>query len=125
VPTGGTFWIILKHAPPAEKRSAWAFLRFMHQPENAIAWATQTGYLPVTRGAIARLEEQGYYRAHPNDRVALDQLSVALPWPWSESLFQVQREIVQPRLERAVLSADQSARRALDDARRLAAENLK
>jgi sn-glycerol 3-phosphate transport system substrate-binding protein len=119
VPTGGTHWILVRSAPAEDKRTAWAFLRFMHEPAQVIAWATQTGYMPVTRSAIARLETDGYYQKHPNDRVAVDQLAVATPWPWSKRLFRVQQEIVQPRLESAVLlGAD--ARALLDEGRRLA-----
>ncbi len=119
VPTGGTHWVMLRSARPEEKPSAWAFLRFMHEPEQVITWATSTGYMPVTRGAIQKLEADKYYAAHPNDRVALDQLGVALAWPWSKNLFRVQREIVQPRLERAVLGGA-NARAELDEARSMA-----
>lgn len=117
VPTGGTFWILLRDAPERARAAAWAFLRFMHEPAQVIAWATATGYLPVTRAAVRELERQGYYAAHPNDRVAVDQLRVAQPWPWSEELFRVQREVVQPRLERAVFSGADAAA-ILTEARR-------
>ncbi len=116
VPTGGTHWVVLKSAPQTEKNAAWAFLRFMHEPAQTIFWATSTGYMPVTRAAIRKLERDGYYQKHPNDRVAVDQLSVAQPWPWSPELFRIQREIVQPRLEAAVLSG-RSAQRLMDAAR--------
>ncbi|MEZ4226291.1 MAG: ABC transporter substrate-binding protein [Polyangiaceae bacterium] len=116
VPTGGTHWVMLAQAPTEQKQAAWAFLRFMHQPDQVIEWATRTGYMPVTRGGIERLKQSGYYDKHPNDRVAVEQLAVALPWPWSPELFRVQREIVQPRLEGAVLGRD-SARAVIDSAR--------
>lgn len=116
VPTGGTHWVILKDAPREQKASAWAFLRFMHEDEQAIFWATSTGYMPVTRRAIHRLEREGYYAKHPNDRVAVDQLSVAQPWPWSTDLFRIDREVVQPRLEAAVLSG-KNAQALMDQAR--------
>jgi len=119
VPTGGTHWVMLRGAEPEQKAAAWEFLRFMHEPAQAIAWATQTGYMPVTRSAIQKLEREGYYAKHPNDRVAVDQLAVAMPWPWSPDLFRVQQEIVQPRLESAVLS-NKDARTLLDQARALA-----
>jgi sn-glycerol 3-phosphate transport system substrate-binding protein len=119
VPTGGTHWIVLRDAPQAAKLTAWAFLRWAHRAEQAITWATRTGYMPVTVGAIRRLEAEGYYQQHPNDRVAVDQLQVAMPWPWSAELFRIQREVVQPRLERAVLSGE-SAERLMAEARRLA-----
>jgi len=121
VPTGGTFWVVLRSAPSTEKAAAVRFLRFMHEPEQVIEWSTRTGYIPVTRGAVRTLEQRGYYAAHPNDRVALEQLSVAEPWPWSVDLFRIQREIVQPRLESAVVEQrDPSA--LLTEARALALE---
>ena len=121
VPTGGTFWIVLRGAPSAEKAAAVRFLRFMHEPTQVIEWSTRTGYIPVTRAAVRQLEQRGYYAAHPNDRVALEQLSVADPWPWSVDLFRIQREIVQPRLESAVIEG-RDAGVVLDEARALALE---
>jgi len=59
--------------------------------------------------------------AAEQDRVALEQLSVADPWPWSVDLFRIQREIVQPRLESAVIQG-QNARAILSEARALALE---
>lgn len=119
VPTGGTHWIILKDAPEAEKAAAFRFLTFMHATAQAVDWAKRTGYIPVTTSAIQELERDGYYARHPNDRVTVEQLAVAMPWPWSPSLFRLQREIVQPRLESAVLEG-RSARALLDAARELA-----
>jgi sn-glycerol 3-phosphate transport system substrate-binding protein len=116
VPTGGTHWVMLKSAPTADKQVAWEFLRFMHEPAQAIHWATSTGYMPVTRGAVEELKQTGYYEKNPNDRVAVEQLSVALAWPWSTELFRIQREIVQPRLEQAVLGG-QDARDVIASAR--------
>jgi len=121
VPTGGTFWVVLRSAPSAEKAAAVRFLRFMHEPEQVITWSTRTGYIPVTHGAVRALEQRGYYAAHPNDRVALEQLSVAEPWPWSVDLFRIQREIVQPRLESAVIQ-QRDASAILTEARALALE---
>ena len=121
VPTGGTFWVVLRSAPSAEKAAAARFLRFMHEPEQVIEWSTRTGYIPVTRSAVRELRQRGHYRAHPNDAVALDQLSVAEPWPWSVDLFRLQREIVQPRLESAVVEGRDAAL-LLSEARALALE---
>lgn len=120
VPTGGTHWVMLRHASREQREAGWKFLRFMHEPEQAIHWAVRTGYLPVTRGAIERLKREGHYDRHPNDRVAVEQLSVALPWPWSRELFRVQREIVQPRLESAI-QGGRDAREVLREARALGA----
>jgi sn-glycerol 3-phosphate transport system substrate-binding protein len=120
VPTGGTHWVLLRGASAEAKQAAWDFLSWMHRTPQVITWSSRTGYLPVTRDAVHELDRAGYYRQHPNDRVALDQLAVAMPWPWAPNLFQIQREIVEPRLERAVFSGA-NARQVLDEARRLAA----
>lgn len=121
VPTGGTLFVMPKGPPRDEQEAAFAFLRWMMEPAQANAWATRTGYIPVSRAGIAALRAGGYYDAHPNDRVALDQLAFAEPWPWQRDLFRIEREVVQPRLEEAIL-ARRDARAVLDEARRLARE---
>lgn len=75
----------------------------MAEPAQANHFAMKTGYLPTSKGGVAALEAEGWYASHPNDAVARDQLAAAVPWPWSPSLFRIQREAVQPRLEAAVL----------------------
>lgn len=118
VPTGGTHWVILKDAPPAEKAAAFRFLRFMVETPQVVHWATRTGYIPVTTSAVRTLERGAFYQRNPNHRVAIDQLAQAEPWPWSKVLFRLQREVVQPRLERAVLGGGR-VKALLDEARAL------
>jgi sn-glycerol 3-phosphate transport system substrate-binding protein len=48
--------------------------------------------------------ERGWYQHHPNDRVAYDQLAHVDPWPWAPDLFRLERDVVEPRLEEAVLT---------------------
>ena len=124
VPTGGTHWVMLRSAPREAKAAAWSFLSWMHRPAQVITWATETGYLPTTRGAVAELETTGFFSKHPNHRVALDQLEVALAWPWSTELFRIQREVVEPRLEQAVLQGH-DASVLLKEARALASRGTR
>lgn len=119
VPSGGTMFVMPKGPPRHEQEAAFAFLRWMMAPAQANAWATRTGYIPVSRTGIELLEKSGYYDKHRNDRVAVDQLAFVEPWPWQRELFRIEREIVQPRLEEAVL-ARREARAVMDEARRLA-----
>ena len=121
VPTGGTFFVMPRGAAPEARATALAFLRFMMAPAQAASFATKTGYIPVSARAIEDLERAGFYAQHPNDRVALDQLASVAPWPWSSTLFRVQRELVQPMLEGAVLER-RPARAAIAEACRLAKE---
>lgn len=121
VPTGGTFFVMLRQAPQKEKEAGWAFLRWMSEPKQAMEWATRTGYMPVTEAAVQELEQRGFYEKHPNDRVAYRQLAAAQPWPWAPTLFRVQRQVVEPRLEVAVLK-NLDAAAVLEEARRASRE---
>jgi sn-glycerol 3-phosphate transport system substrate-binding protein len=119
VPTGGTFFVVPASTPIEEKRAAWEFLRFMSAPEQALEFATRTGYLPVAEGAARRLRENGYFQKHPNDAVAQSELSHVAPWPWAPNLFRMQRDILEPRLEDAVIE-NRDAGAVLAEARELA-----
>ena len=119
VPTGGTFFVMLASAPAAEKRAAWEFLRFMCEPQQAMDWATRTGYLPVTKGAVRRLRDERFFERHPNDAVAQSELSHVSPWPWAKNLFRIQRDVLEPRLEDAVIEG-RDAQAVLREARELA-----
>jgi sn-glycerol 3-phosphate transport system substrate-binding protein len=116
VPAGGTFFVITRAAPDAEKRAAWRFLRWMCMPRQANEWATSTGYFPITSSAVVQLSEMGYYAAHPRERTVLSQIQSIEPWPWFPNLFRVQREIMDPMLEECVLQ-NRDARNALVTAR--------
>ncbi len=121
VPTGGTVFVLVRAAPEDEKQAAWSFIRWMCEPDQAIEWSTRTGYMPVTRPAVASLEARGFYALHPNDRVAYDQLVHAQPWPWAPDLFRVERDIVEPLLQEAVLTG-RSAHEVMQEARAQARE---
>lgn len=103
VPTGGTMFVVPKAARDADKAKAARFIAFMAAAPQALTFATKTGYIPVSKGALATLDRDGYYEKFPNDRVAVRQLMDVSPWPWLPDLFRLQREIVQPRIEAAIV----------------------
>lgn len=123
VPTGGTFFVIMKAAPAEKKAAAADFLAYMCRADAAADFATRTGYIPVSEPAIEKLRAEGYYARFPNDEVAVRQLEHVEPWPWSPALFRVQRDVVDPRLEDAVLR-NLSPREVFAEARALAAKAL-
>lgn len=120
VPTGGTFFVVVKQSPDEEKAAAARFLRFFCEPAQAAYLSTRTGYLPITTPAVDRMRAEGFFAKHPNDEVAQAQLANVDPWPWEPLLFRIERDIVDPRLEEAVL-LDRDAKAVLDEARVLAA----
>jgi sn-glycerol 3-phosphate transport system substrate-binding protein len=121
VPTGGTMFVLVRSAPDEEKQGAFSFVRWMCEPQQAIDWCTRTGYMPITRRAVESLGDSGFYMRHPNDRVAYDQLAHAQPWPWAPDLFRVERDIVEPLLQEAVLTG-RDPHEVMQEAREQAAE---
>ncbi len=119
VPTGGTFFVLMADAPEKAKLAGWEFVRFMLETEQVIDWSTSTGYLPTTDVAASELQRRGFYDRHPNYRVALEQLPMTEPWPWSRDLFEIEREVLEPLIERAVLESTNAAT-LLNGARRQA-----
>jgi sn-glycerol 3-phosphate transport system substrate-binding protein len=119
VPTGGTFFVMPSAAPAEEKFHAWSFLRFMCEPEQAYDWAARTGYLPVSIGVPDGSEQARRPWKFRNDLVALRELSRAVPWPWAPNLFRVQRDVLEPRLEDAVIQ-NRDPEAVLREARELA-----
>jgi sn-glycerol 3-phosphate transport system substrate-binding protein len=119
VPTGGTFFVVVQQAPDEEKLAAERFLRFFCDVDQATYLSMRTGYLPITEPAVARMHADGFFAKHPNDAVAQEQLASVEPWPWEPNLFRIERDIVDPRLEEAVL-LDRDARAVLGEARAVA-----
>ena len=119
VPTGGTFFVVVKQAPDEEKVAAARFLSFFCEVEQAAYLSTRTGYLPITTTAVDRMRADGFFVKHPNDAIAQAQLANVEPWPWEPLLFRIERDIVDPRLEEAVL-LDRDAASMLGRARVLA-----
>jgi sn-glycerol 3-phosphate transport system substrate-binding protein len=120
VPTGGTFFVVVRQAPDEEKAAAARFLRFFCEVDQASYLSTRTGYLPITIPATEKMRADGFFAEHPNDDVAQAQLASVDPWPWEPMLFRIERDIVDPRLEEAVITR-RDARVMLDEARVLAA----
>jgi sn-glycerol 3-phosphate transport system substrate-binding protein len=109
VPTGGTYFVLLKDAPAAQKEAGWAFIKWMTDPEQTVSLSKATGYMPVRLSAINSPAMQSFYKDNPNYKVALDQLRNAQRFPFSPALFDIQREVIQPNLEAAVLGSKTSA----------------
>lgn len=122
VPTGGTFFVVPRGTPPARKARARALLGHLAGETASRALATRTGYLPLGPRAAEALRREGPLAPGSRAAVALDALGAARPWPWHRDLFRVQRDVLEPRLERALLEGG-SPRAALEDARRAYAED--
>ena len=79
--SGGAFYI-LNTGTKAQQAASWEFLKFMLQPENAYAWHTEGGYLPVVKEVLDNPKITDFWE---NDvagvmlKKAVDQLYAADP----------------------------------------------
>jgi sn-glycerol 3-phosphate transport system substrate-binding protein len=80
-PGGGAFFIV-NTSDPAQQAGSWKFLQFMLQPENAKAWHTQAGYLPIVKSVVDEPDVQAFWQdslAGILVKPAVDQLQDADP----------------------------------------------
>jgi sn-glycerol 3-phosphate transport system substrate-binding protein len=118
VPLGGAQLVVLRGASEPQRRAAFAFWRFLIEPESLAYWIEQSFYIPVRRAALPLLE--GFYREDPNRAAALAQLERAVPRPRVPA-FNAWRSLIDEALERA-LRGNQSPEAALAEAQRRALE---
>lgn len=60
----------------ATRDGALAFTQFLNTPENAADWHRVYGSAPVTKPAVALLDDEGWFARHPYFRVATEQLEM-------------------------------------------------
>ncbi|MEH1102300.1 extracellular solute-binding protein [Micromonospora sp. CPCC 205561] len=60
---------------PVTRDGALAFIQFLSSPANAAARHRETNFVPVTRGAVELLDEQGWFAENPHHWTAVEQLA--------------------------------------------------
>jgi sn-glycerol 3-phosphate transport system substrate-binding protein len=79
---GGTGFFIVAGDDPAKEAASWMFLKYMLQPENAQAWHTGAGYLPILKAVDDEPAVQAFWQddlAGVLVKPAVDQLDDADP----------------------------------------------
>jgi sn-glycerol 3-phosphate transport system substrate-binding protein len=112
---GASLWV-LSGAPTKTYKGDAAFLNFLMSPSAQDYWATQTGYVPVTNAAFNRLNKEGYYKTHPQDLIAIRELTNKPPLPYTRGIRI--GDLPQVRVDEAaaisnILSGKESAAKAL------------
>ncbi|MFZ4478256.1 MAG: sn-glycerol-3-phosphate ABC transporter substrate-binding protein UgpB [Rhodoferax sp.] len=75
---GATLWVMRGHEP-ADYRGVAQFLKFVADPSQQSWWAASTGYLPITKAAVKRLEDDAFYKKNPEQWTGMSQLLNARP----------------------------------------------
>lgn len=121
VPTGGANLVVLAKSSEEEKKAAWEFVKWMSDTKQTIPFSMETGYMPVTTGAVESAEMKAYFEQQPNFKVAIDQLQYGNPRPMVPGYKELQ-EIIMTEIQRAVLgqaTVDQALQAAEEKAAKL------
>ncbi len=117
---GASLWVMKGHTD-AEYKGAAAFLNFIGQPEQALFWSTNTGYIPVTKTGYDYMVKNGFYDKFPNKgrEVAIASLSASEPTPVTRGMRlgampQVRQEVGNAL--QAIFAGTVSVQQGLDDA---------
>ncbi len=114
---GGSLWITNGHTPE-EELAALKLVTFISQDKSQIAWHKGTGYFPVRKTAMKKLEAEGWFVDNPNYRTAFDQL-LASPETLNTAgallgTFPETRAIIQSKIQECY--AGKPVAQALDEA---------
>ncbi|MBB0242675.1 extracellular solute-binding protein [Streptomyces alkaliphilus] len=72
---GDSLWLV-NGLDEAVRDGALAFMQYLNSPRAAAEWHKASGSAPATYGAIAALEEEGWFDRHPHHRVTTEQLEL-------------------------------------------------
>lgn len=115
---GATLWVLNGHKKDEYKGVA-KFFKFLSEPKQQAYWHQNTGYVPITTAAYKLSQKQGFYETNPNTDIAIKQLSLNTPTPFSKGLrfgnFVQIRDVINEELE-AIWSGKKNAQQGLDDA---------
>jgi sn-glycerol 3-phosphate transport system substrate-binding protein len=122
-PIGGASLILPKGNSPERQAAAWTLVNWLTSPKIAGEWSRFTGYFAPRKAAYDLPEMKQYLAAHPDAKVALDQLRYAVPWFDTYSTVAV-RKAMEDQVQ-AVLSAKAKPEAAVVAAQKNADELLR
>ncbi|MFT8396176.1 extracellular solute-binding protein [Propionibacterium sp.] len=77
----GTNIAMFASASDQQRAAAWAYMQFLTSPAEMAYWATQTGYLPVTKDAMNEQVMKDYVAKEQWLTSVVEQLDTATPLP--------------------------------------------
>ena len=125
---GASLWV-LKGKSDAEYKAAAAFLNWIAQPEQALFWSTNTGYVPVTKSGFDFMTKSGFYKdpKFAGREVAIQSLSEGTPTPLTRGI----RLAVMPQIRQewgnamqAIFAGSVTVQAGLDDAAKRSNDDL-
>ena len=108
---GGNLYLTAGHTA-AERKAAWAFVRFITDPSRVVEFSTQTGYVPYRQSALDSKAWQDYVTKTPQAKAVADILPVMGREISTQSLAAVKSSF-NSQLE-AAINGQKSPKEAMD-----------
>lgn len=112
---GGEALYLVKRGENRQKLAR-EFTKHLLSPEVQTEWAIQTGYLPVTKAAIASTDYQKYLRRHPEIRVFLESMPKGKVRPVNPDYPMISETLGNGLMQ--AFSGDKTPKEALSDAQK-------
>ena len=113
---GGAALFAMSGHPAEENKATAEFFEYLSSPEVQLMWHQATGYVPITKAAYQKAQDEDYYEEVPQAEVGIQQLS--LPGgEWSRGYrmgFYVQIRDIMNREYAQVIQGDKSAADAFE-----------
>jgi sn-glycerol 3-phosphate transport system substrate-binding protein len=122
-PTGGGSFFVFDKIPRERQVAAWAFIRWMTEPQQAARWSIGSGYVPIRKTELSNPAFKDYLKQVPQALTATLQLRVAGEQMTIHDVDQIGLLLVTAI--QAAQSGRLSAQAALDQAQRDATQILK
>lgn len=81
VSSGGTNVVLFKQVTALQKAAAIKYIEYLLSDKTTVAWAENTGYLPMTNSALQTPAWKSFVKTHPNAGVAADSAKYAFYEP--------------------------------------------
>jgi sn-glycerol 3-phosphate transport system substrate-binding protein len=124
---GASLWV-MKGKKPEEYKGVAAFLQFLSQPDQQAWWHAATGYLPVSKSALAALQKTDHFQKNPDMWTAFNQIISGKTTANSQGIrlgnFAAIRDGIEAELEN-VIGGKKTPKQGLDDAVKGGAKILK
>jgi sn-glycerol 3-phosphate transport system substrate-binding protein len=115
---GASLWV-MGGKKPEEYKGIAKFFAFLSDTDRQVKLHTESGYLPITKAAYAKVKESGFYKTNPYLETPLIQLTNKEPTENSKGLrlgnMVQMRDMWSEEIE-AALAGKKTAKQALDDA---------
>jgi len=115
---GASLWV-MKGKKAEEYKGVAAFLEFLGKPEQQAWWHAATGYLPISKSALAALQKTDHFQKNPDMWTAFNQIMSGKTTANSQGIrlgnFNAVRDNIEAELEN-VIGGKKTPKQGLDDA---------